>query len=194
MKLVKSQKGFSLVEMIVAVSIFAITSVFIAELFVIAGKAQRRSGSTQKIQSDSRVMMAQISDRIRSSWINYDFYGGVVLSPETVLGLLDESGEEVIIRLSSTNFAQTVCPSAESTPCLEISEDGGLSYEPMTSEDFVMTSVQFYISPPKDPATSGGVDEQPRVTMVLGIQGIGANASGSPTYIQTTVSSRVYVR
>ncbi len=181
-------------EMIVAVGLFAITSVFIAQLFAISGKAQKRSGSQQKVQADARVMMNQISDRIRTSKIDYAFYGGSISFPETVLALEEQNGQRVIIRVSSSTFASTVCPDEASTPCLEISEDGGSTYQAMSSKNFIVSGVQFYISPSTDPEPQAGPDEQPRVTMVLGLQGSGVNDFPNPVHVQTTVSSRVYVR
>lgn len=187
----KNEAGYTLIEMIVSVGIFAIVSVLIAQLFVVFSQTQQKSTIQQQIQSDARVVLAQISDRIRSGTIDYASYGGTISSPTDQLYLIDENGISVLIEKSSS---PTECPSAQSVPCLVISENGGTP-TPMSSDKFTVDVVQFYIDPSTDPEPSSGPDIQPRVTMTLGITGVNINdALRSPTYIQTSASSRVYLR
>lgn len=187
----KNNQGYTLIEMIVSVGIFAIVSVLIAQLFVIFSQTQQKSTIQQQIQGDARVVLAQVSDRIRSGIIDYASYGVGISSPTDQLYLIDENGISVLIEKSSS---PTECPSAESTPCLVISENGGAP-TPMSSDKFTVDIVQFYIDPSTDPEPSSGPDIQPRVTMTIGITGVNINdALKSPTYIQTTASSRVYLR
>jgi len=56
-------------EMVVAVGLFAIVSVLIAQLFAIFTTTQTRAATNQKVQSDARIMMSLISDRIRTGKI-----------------------------------------------------------------------------------------------------------------------------
>jgi prepilin-type N-terminal cleavage/methylation domain-containing protein len=197
--LCKQPRGFTLVEMIVATAVFATASLIITDLFLISNRAQRRAESSQAIQSDARVLLANITERVRSGEIDYAAYVGPIPKPADMLAIIDERGRSVVIRGSDTVFANTVCPSELSTPCLEISEDGGLTYQPMTSERIRLVGMQFYIDPPESPLEqdAGGFvyDIQPRVTFVLGLQGTTANAAElGTTFIQTTVSSRVLLR
>lgn len=188
----KQKKGFSLVEMVVAVGLFAIVSVVIAQLFATFSKTQQRAGINQKIQSDARVMLAQISDRIKTSEVDYSAYGSAIPVPTDELYLIDENGLSVVIRKSASDFASTSCPSAKSTPCLEISEDGGTTFFPMTSENFTVESANFFVSPDTDPGSGGGT-VQPRVTFSLGVRNAAADpALQAPTYVQSTVTTRVY--
>ncbi|MBI4121988.1 MAG: type II secretion system protein [Parcubacteria group bacterium] len=195
----KKPAGFTLMEMIVATSIFAIASVIIADLFLISNRAQRRAEVSQAIQSDARVMMAGITDRIRSGEIDYAALPRPVVNPSGALALIDERGREVVIRESDSTFVNTVCPSLASTPCLEISEDGGATFAPMTSGRLRVVGVKFYILPVESPLTQNGgaftQNTQPRVTVVLGLQSASANADAqTTTFVQTTVSSRVLLR
>lgn len=187
----KNQQGYTLVEMIVAVGIFAIVSVLIAQLFVTFTRTQQRTTNQQQIQSDARIVLAQVSDRIRSGVIDYASYGAGVSNPTESLFLVDENGVPVVIA-KSNNSAE--CPSAEATPCLTISENGATP-TPMSSDRFTVDVVQFYIDPITDPEPTTGPDIQPRVTMTIGIQAVNIDpALQAPTYIQTTASSRVYLR
>lgn len=193
MKSSKSQSGFTLVEMVVAVGLFSIVSVLIAQLFVLFNRSQIRSSLQQQVQSDARIMMAQISDRIRAGSIDYASYaGGTITSPETTLLLLDENGLSVTIAQSSSD---TLCPSAQAVPCLLLSEDGGSTFTPLSSENFTVDTVNFYIDPSTDPAEPAGPNIQPRVTFSLELTGISNDpAQQVSTTLQTTVSSRVYFR
>jgi len=190
-KIKKNQKGFTLMEMVVAAGIFAIVSVVISQLFIMNSRAQRRGGISQKVQSDARVMMNQISDRIRYGTIDYAAYNLFPFTnPLEELNIIDEHGQPVTIRKGTT-----VCP-VNSSPCLEISEDGGPFFA-MSSKNFRVNVVQFYLDPipENDPRSGppfvGGPTSQPRVSFVLGIQGSARDSDVGTTYVQTTVSSRV---
>lgn len=183
--------------MVVAVGIFAIVSVTIAELFIISNRAQRRAGTSEQIQGEARSMLSQIGDRFRAGTLDYTQYTTPISSPVETLAFIDEFGIPVIIRKSDTVFGNTVCPNAASTPCLEISEDGGTTFYPMSSDGFVYNVVQFYLDPPTDPfaAGGGGPDIQPRLTFVIGVQSNSLDpAQQAETFFQTTVSSRTYLR
>lgn len=184
--------------MIVAVSIFATASVVVADLFLIANRTQRRTSADQQIQSDARVIFAQLTDRIRSGEIDYDGYGGTAPLVGDTLRVIDERGNFLVVRKSDTVFSNTVCPTAASTPCLEISNDGGTTFQPLTSQNVKVNAAQFFIDPPQSPLNSSGTgfdyNIQPRVTISVGLQSTAPGVSQATTFIQTSVSSRVLLR
>jgi len=186
----KKAQGFTLMEMIVAIGLFSIVSVIVAQLFITFNRTQRKAGISAELQSDMRVMMSQISERIRSGIIDYPAYGGNIVYPVEALHIIDENGVAVTIEKS----ASANCPDAESSPCLTISEDGGTIY-PMSSAEFVVDTVQFYVDPLTDPVPGAGPDIQPRVTYALGVKSTSNNeVDQQPLYVQATVSSRIYFR
>lgn len=186
----KQQKGFTLIEMIVAVGLFAIVSVIISQLFITFNRTQRRSGINAELQSDARVVMSQITERIRSGMIDYTAYGGTIVSPTESLHIIDENG--ALVTIEKTTGAS--CPDTDSSPCLTISEDGGTAF-PMSSKEFTVDTIQFYIDPATDPVPGTGPDIQPRVTYTLGLKSTSnASADQQPIYVQSTISSRVYFR
>lgn len=194
------QRGFTLVEMMVSVAIFATASVIITDLFLSFNRTQRRTESSQAIQGDARVMLATLTDKIRSGVIDYAAYSGPVTSPDTELRVIGNDGLSYVVRRSDTDFANTTCPTAQSTPCLEISNDGGTTFSAMTSARLKVIGVQFYVDPPESPLeeSSPGVyayDIQPRVTMVIGLQGTSSQAAEQgTTFLQTTISTRALLR
>ncbi len=195
----RRQSGFTLVEMMVAVAVFATASIIITDLFLSFNRSQRRTQASQAVQSDARVLLSNIVDKTRSGEIDYSAYTPTVTNPEAELHIIGNDGASYVIRRSDTVFANTVCPSAVATPCLEISSDGGTTFSPMTSERLRVVGVQFYINPIESPTVqSGGVftyNVQPSVTIVMGLQGTSPQAAEQgTTFIQTTVSSRVLLR
>lgn len=187
------QKGFTLVEILVSMSIFAIVSVVVADLFVIASKAQRRARSSQILQTEVQSTMSNLVDRVRIGTIDYDAYGGVITSnPQDKMAFIDEQGNNVIVKKASG----AECPDADSSPCLALSMNGA-AFSPVSPSGTKVNSLQIYLDPVESPlaqdAGSFKFNVQPRVTIVLGLESVAAD-SGEPVFIQTTVSTRKLLR
>lgn len=72
--MMKKGKGFTLPEILVAVSIFVIVSTVIAGLYVQSFRETRRSNLQNQIYEDARFILQRIGDEIRSGAIDYDEY------------------------------------------------------------------------------------------------------------------------
>jgi len=191
-----NKKGFTLVEMMVVLAIFSVATVVIVDIFMMAGKAQRRILAIEKIQSDARYSVEAIFKEIKMDMIDYGwagYVGGITL-PEDTLALLDADNNSIIFKKSEND-----CPPG-GTACLVVSLDGGLTWASITSEGNNVEDLKFYIDPVVNPfvLNAGNTydsDNQPRVTVVLVTKGIGGRAEEQQTiYLQTTVSSRIYRR
>jgi prepilin-type N-terminal cleavage/methylation domain-containing protein len=191
-----NKKGFTLVEMMVVLAIFSVATVVIVDIFMMAGKAQRRTLAIEKIQSDARYSMEAISKEIKMDMIDYDWvgYAGGITSPEDALALLDADNNSIIFKISADD-----CP-VGTNKCLVVSLDGGLTWASITSEGNNVEDLKFYIDPAVNPFVMNAVnmydsDNQPRVTIVLAAKGIDGRVEEQQTvYLQTTVSSRIYRR
>ncbi|MFA5413386.1 MAG: prepilin-type N-terminal cleavage/methylation domain-containing protein [Patescibacteria group bacterium] len=191
-----NKKGFTLVEMMVVLAIFSVATVVIIDIFMMAGKAQRRTLAIEKIQSDARYSMEAMSKEIKMDMIDYGWAGyaaGITL-PEDELALLDADNNSIIFKKSADN-----CP-AGTAKCLTVSIDGGVTWASITSKGNNVEDLKFYIDPAVDPflMNAGNTydsDNQPRVTIVLATKGIGGRVEEQQTiYLETTVSSRIYRR
>jgi prepilin-type N-terminal cleavage/methylation domain-containing protein len=191
-----NKKGFTLVEMMVVLAIFSVATVVIIDIFMMAGKAQRRTLAIEKNQSDARYSMEAMSKEIKMDMIDYGWAGyaaGITL-PEDELALLDADNNSIIFKKSADN-----CP-AGTTKCLTVSIDGGVTWASITSKGNNVEDLKFYIDPAVDPflMNAGNTydsDNQPRVTIVLATKGIGGRVEEQQTiYLETTVSSRIYRR
>lgn len=191
-----NKKGFTLVEMMVVLAIFSIATVVIIDIFMMAGKAQRRTLAIEKIQSDARYSIEAVSREIKMDMIDYSWagYAGGINSPEDELALRDADNNSIIFKKSADN-----CPLG-TAKCLVVSQDEGLTWASITSKGNNVEDLKFYIDPVLDPFKLNMMNlydsnNQPRVTIVLVTKGIGGRAEEQETiYLQTTVSGRIYRR
>ncbi len=196
----KKNQGFTLIETMVAVSIFIIVITVVSNLFVISSRLHKNAALKQKIQSDARLILATLVERIRESTIDYGYYealGSDLSEPVDVLALVDKQGES--IRFANISDAQ-VCPEG-TLHCLGIQVSGG-AWNSMTSLGVRLSGengLRFYIRPFESPFEIVGSafvsNEQPNVTVVFTLettldQAVFRNRS----YFQTSASTRVYKR
>ncbi len=191
-----NKKGFTLVEMMIVLAVFSITTVVIIDIFMMASRASRRTLAVQQIQSDARYSMESVSREIRMDAIDYDWsgYAGGIDAPEDALALRDADNNSIIFKKDSAN-----CPSG-TTNCLVVSLDGGTTWASVTSSGNTVLDLKFYIYPLVDPfklnmSHAYDSNNQPRVTMILVTEGTGSGPGEQQiVYLETTVSNRIYRR
>ncbi|MBU0625856.1 prepilin-type N-terminal cleavage/methylation domain-containing protein [Patescibacteria group bacterium] len=197
-----NQRGFSLMEMLVAVTIFSMLIVTATNIFLLASRSQRKVFDMESMQAGARFTLEAMTREIRTGLIDYDYYADrdlALQTPEKVLALVDS--EEMLLKFyESDESNEDNCPDEASRPCLLI-EVG--DYEPfsLSPKGSKVQSVDFFISPEQDPfsfdpAISGyAADVQPSVTILLALESVGRRFDErSFLSLQTTVASRKYVR
>lgn len=186
----KSRRGFTLMEIVVAMGIFALASVIIAEIFVNVQRAQRRIRDTQRASTETRYLLEVLAREVRAGAIDYS----VAPTPgESVLRLVTAQGEPLV-------FAQgSDCGGLVGVHCVTLTRGLAGVAQPITSPNLSVTKLAFYVSPQDNPfpetVEATTPDLQPRLTVVLGTQ----SRHGKPEervliFLQTTVSSRTYAR
>lgn len=192
---VKVKKGFTLIEMLVAVSIFAIASSAATDLYISSNRAQRSVRSREKLQNEARVAMEYLAREGRAGVVDYASYGGTVPMGGDELKLIDREGNPESFKLSSD--AGECSPSSH--PCLLVCD--ALDCSPLTSKNIFVDELKFYIMPLADPflfdVVTGAyaADLSPRVTIFLKMH----TESNLPEEraeltAQTSIASRVYKR
>ena len=163
----KTRKGFTLIELVVAVFIFSTLVVVAGGSFIGALNMQRRALDAKKTEENGRFILESISREIRvANPINTadsGCPGPTLLSfQHPVNGLIEYfiSGSQIHRRI---NGADTV----------------------ISSPDIIVSRLNFCIS-----GNSSGDDKQPRVTIILGLSSGGA-AQSDAFDLETTVSQRV---
>lgn len=102
-RFIKSKKGVSLIEIIVALSIFSVVSTIALQTFTTTLQAQRKIFNSQLVQENGRYLMESVSKEIRTSDIenqeglsntlNIINAKGVAVSYNFINGQLLRSGE-----------------------------------------------------------------------------------------------------
>ncbi|MFH0951645.1 MAG: prepilin-type N-terminal cleavage/methylation domain-containing protein [Patescibacteria group bacterium] len=200
----KRPRGFTLIEILIAITLFSITIVVAVDVIVAYTKLQNRGVIQQTLGSDARFVMESIARQMRLGTIDYDYYadppdesGEIYLTagPINKLAIKDNANNVTLYRLNT------------GTDKVEVSNDiydiGGGTWTSITPDDIEISRLDFYISPAVDPfALQDPVpaadskyksDEQPRVTIVMSSI---SNKTNPPVekHLQTTISSRFYVR
>lgn len=203
-QLVHHPRGFTLMEIVVAMGIFMVVSLVIAEIFVNVQRAQQRLRDNQVVATELRYLFDVVSREVRSDKIDYSpgacaTSGSIAVSAAAdTLNLCSGDGTPVSFRLNSSCF--TVGGVSEG--CAEVwrNTGAGSSWQPITSQALTVDSLTFYVTPLTDPfpsngATSSTPDVQPRVTIVMKGTSLSARATDRTSFfLQTSVTSRTYAR
>lgn len=214
-----NRKGFTLVEMLVAVSIFSVVVTASTDVFIRAQRSNRQASALEKVQDTTRFILTRIAQDIRTGSIDYAYYlnpvNGLILSDSKTivksdaiisqtLALKNAEGKTILYTVRQKNHTDFggVCGSSDATaPCLVISLVDVNQHERMTLDGYTITKLAFMITPSVDSLHVDPLindypsDVQPKVTILLTARG---NVAGIRTpvdlSVQTTVSSRTYTR
>lgn len=157
-----SQRGFTLLEMTIALGIFVVLITLTLGIYSSSLKAERRTVQISKLQQEAQLIMEIIAKEIRSSKVDYAFYPGSVVDPvngQSQLALLDKSGHETVFRFNSSNDALEVC----TQNCA-----GSGVFTAIPPQDVVIQDLTFFITPAANPfSLDAPPAEFPKVTMVM---------------------------
>jgi hypothetical protein len=117
------------------------------------------------------LVMEVIAKKIRSSKIDYNYYGGTVDSAngEDTLALLDNRGEPTIFRFRADSTAQTIEVCTEL--CGSQSSPNNGNFVAIPARDVLITDLKFFITPATNPfSLDHAPDKYPSVTIVINLQ------------------------
>jgi prepilin-type N-terminal cleavage/methylation domain-containing protein len=187
----REARGFTLMELLVALGIFAISVGLIADLFLTASRQQARTVVLSTMHGDARLIMETIARELREGTLDFSS------SDTNVLALITAEGESLRFQRVATGDTDRPCPRG-APACLFIGR--GTDWAPLTSADVTVDAFQFWRTPSADPnvwdAAKGQYqsDQQPRVTVHLTLSAAGRPGERSTIEAQTTVASRAYKR
>lgn len=189
-------------ELLVVLGLFAMVVTAASDIFLLANRSQHKVLGFERAQADARFTMEAIAREFRTGTVDYAYYAGrgtPIGVPEGELALIDSTNAALKFFLSDAS-TEGACADAASRPCLLVSIDAGPP-SAITPKGVAVRSAAFYLSPSADPTAfnpatgSYAADEQPRVTVVLGLESVAERAGErSMVYLQTTVGSRKYKR
>lgn len=168
------QKGFTLIELMVSISIFIIVMMISMNSILGIFDANRKSRSLKTVMSNLNIAVETISKEMRYG-SNYHCGSSGTLTTvqncpggDSLVSFLSSDDEQTTFRLNGT----------------VIEKDVGSGYLPLTSPEVTIESLRFYVI---GTATSDSL--QPKVNILIkGYAGVGNDQSGFT--IQTMVSQR----
>ncbi|MEA3249676.1 MAG: prepilin-type N-terminal cleavage/methylation domain-containing protein [Patescibacteria group bacterium] len=197
-----SCRGFTLMEMIVAITIFSTLIVAATDIFLLASRTQRKVFDLESMQASARYTMEAMVREVRTGVIDLDYYAGRAQplgTPDTELALIDSEGDQIRF-FESDASTEADCPNENSRPCLLVAV-GVNPPAPISPKGIRVRSVSFYVSPDVDPfafnsaAGSYLSNIQPSVTIVMSFESASRKIDERTyTYLQTTATSRRYER
>lgn len=156
MKIFSQKKGFTLIEMILALSIFVLTVLVATSAYMLINRTQRRTVSMQKVQDDVRYLFEAVAQDVRLGKVNYDFYNSnsINLYPtaaaNTVLAVFNQSNEQVFYR-RSTDAGGTTVQYCKGDPTTDCKLSGGTGWTDITPTGVTVLDLRFIITPSADP-------------------------------------------
>lgn len=195
------KKGFTLLEMVVALGIFAVATTYCVSIFVQSNQAQKRTANIYRVLSDTRYTMEVMAREIRLGKVNYQYYQdlGIDLAvlplteDSAILALTNTVGEAVMFRRTQIDDRFVIQ--------MQVIVDEVETWQDITPEDLSIEKLAFYITPSADPFTWNdgasvyGADEQPKVTIVLQAKSLHPDLTTEKIFnLQTTIATRTYLR
>ncbi len=161
----RSQGGFTLPELLVAMGLFLIVVTIATGAFVQSLRIQRSAVELIAVNDNANIILEQMAREIRTGT-------GFGSSNSNELRFLNYKDETVVYRRGETGV-------------VERSVDGSV-YEPLTASNVDVRRLAFTVS------GAGGADKlQPRITVSLGISGKSPALRDVLTDVQTTISPRL---
>ncbi|MBX2866617.1 prepilin-type N-terminal cleavage/methylation domain-containing protein [Candidatus Kaiserbacteria bacterium] len=178
-----SHRGFTLVEMLVAVSIFAVVMVVSVGTLIVLVTS---SSVTQRIQSLTTNLSFATDMMTRDIRTGHTYYCTGSIGGTLPSGTQDcASGETGIVFTNSETDARTAYRFNSSESSLELRIESG-SWIRITSPEVTVEDARFYVT-----GSARGNDTQPRARVVLRGVPTDSTLPVSTFYLQSTLTQRI---
>ncbi|MBP6943069.1 MAG: prepilin-type N-terminal cleavage/methylation domain-containing protein [Candidatus Buchananbacteria bacterium] len=181
-----TQRGFTLVEVLVALSLFSVLMVVVSGVFINMSRLHQTTVNLQRLQSEGRYIVEKLARDIRTRQLVYPL---AAANPQDELHFFsDLNGETLTVRHTDR----------DSDGILDtITYDIDGQTAPLNAADVDIAEVSFFVAPTR--ADQWGEvpisNRQPRVTVRLKLRNHGVRPDYMQTFeVQTTISSKLYVR
>ncbi len=210
MKTLKQKSGFTLIEMLVAMTIFmAFVGVLISSYTSIV-RAQREANEYRVMYSEARQVFETITSELRDGMVDYGYYRGTSFDKESlILVSKDASRKTEILFDSGSNSVKVkrgvIPPNVK--PCVNVPYNFEDEVS-LNSADVKVTKFRIYVSPTADPydlttedlngltnIEKAGSQYHPMVTIYAQFKRQFSDTKDPFVMdLETTVSSRIYNR
>ena len=167
--MLKNNKGFTMVELLVAIASFIIIVSIAVGGFSGALRSQRQSIALLNANYNSSLVLEQMAREIRTG-TNFCINQSIACS-ESQLVFTNAYSQNVVYRLNNSGIEKSI--------------DGG-TFKKITADDVVVDYLKFILN-----GQTFGDGKQTRITILMGIKSKESSVSSSVVNLQTTVSPRV---
>lgn len=176
----RSEGGYSFMELIVAIGLFAVVVTLMTGTFFISLRGQGKTTTAQNVSDNARYAMEVISKEIRMGK-GYS----IVLNPSQIKftsSMPNRNNAQVSFFLDTDITSGTYHQ-------IMFDDDTNINLpfeDSITSNNVEVTNLEFIVSDPVPPP-----DSQPRITIIMQVKSKGTNPDiASSIDLQTTISSR----
>jgi type II secretory pathway pseudopilin PulG len=173
--MLKNNKGFTMVELLVAIASFIIIVSIVVGGFSGALRSQRQSIALLNANYNSSLVLEQMAREIRTG-MNFCINQSIACS-ESQLVFTNAYGQNVVYRLNNFGIEKSI---------IEESINREISFKKITADDVVVDYLKFILN-----GQTFRDGKQTRITILIGIKSKESSISGSVINLQTTVSPRV---
>ena len=210
-----SSSGFTLMEIIVSMTIFATVITMVLSMFTYTLKLYRREEAQRQVSQSVRTVMEFLVKEIRNGQVDYGIVNGVTIDtlvdahcprPSSInadtysvsstdhLGIINVIGERECIY-----WVHDSDPTKQNDPTnnnLFIKKQNVGVVSQLNTSNVKLTDLRFYVSPLRDPYTvpggSGLVEQEPLVTIMAKVSVTLPTGETRVVSYQTTVSTYAY--
>ncbi|MDO8435721.1 MAG: type II secretion system protein [bacterium] len=180
----KTQRGFTLVEMVVSIGIFLIVSVVLVDIYLLVSRTQGSLRGNAGIMNETARVVDEMVLSLRAGRIAYERYPQGEPLPADTLHIADQFGKQITWRVAAVGVDGCI-----DAPCLQRWTEA-TGWANILRGGLRMRRASFAVSP-EVPGT-----EQPRVTILIDLQPVtaGVHDDAASLPLQVTVSPRYYER
>ncbi len=181
----RDQRGFTLLEMTIALGIFVILFTLTLGVYSYALKAEQRTIQISKLQREAQFIMEIIAKKVRSGRIDYAYTDPINSDGTSPLALFDSSGSPTVFKFENEagNKSFKVCIADCDSP------DNFFSIPPT---DVIVSDLKFFVDPLTNPFIN--INEPPasfpKVTVVLDLSNTRAGVTRH-LVVQQTMPQRL---
>ena len=196
MKITRSQKGFTLIEMMIAMTIFVIFIGAVMQSYLSIITTQREANEYRVMYSEARHIFDKFSDEVRNGNISYQQLGQGIANPLNQLVLTSpDLSRAVRFQYDSTAGAVYFSEAL-------MNSDGQFDLKPgysLNSDRIKIKEFKIYVSPLVDPykpenVYNSATQYQPKVTVFAKFEKEIGSGRTLDIDLQTTISSRSYMQ
>ena len=175
----KQQKGFTLIEAVVATAVFAFVVSSVIGVYLSTFRLDRKTRAQRAVTQNARFILEYLAKEVRNGTINYPSYPSGIVPSNPDLYVENQANELEKFFLNNQN--------------MQLTKNGSTTN--LNSSGVKVTNLKFYISPTGDPYTVAKTyNQQPRVTVVMELTSNYGTKAGETVKLnfQDTFTVRVY--